>query len=96
MNRKYPDLSIQPGKLDPVARRKWLRHLRLRLALDHSMIPSAMVVKVDDVNQDNFAEFGGFCDLLRGSYNGIPVALKRYRILKNMECENELVCMSLG
>ena len=97
LTKDYPDLNIQPERQrDPAARRKWLRYLRLRLAIDHSMVPSTMVIKVDNVNHDNFAGSGGFCDLLRGTYNGISVALKRYRIsMKNIERE-EKVCMILG
>ena len=58
------------------------------------MLPSVMVLKLDNVGEESFATFGGFCDLFRGTYNGLPVALKRYRILKDTTREKKMVCGS--
>ena len=61
------------------AKRRWLRKVLLRLALEFDTLPSSMTVQVVDISEDIIYS-GGLVDVFTARCNGKAVALKRFRV----------------
>ena len=76
--KSYGTKELQSG--GPIsAKRKWLRKLSLRLALDFKILPSCSTVEVINV-ETNSTYLGGNADIFKARHSGNVVALKRFRI----------------
>ena len=62
------------------AKKRWLKKLLLRLALEFGTLPSSMTVHVMNVSEECLLG-GGYADIYEGRYNGKVIALKRFRLL---------------
>lgn len=64
---------------DTSSKRRWLRKLSPRLALEFNTLPSGMTVRVVDVSQEGM-HLGGYADIYTARYDGKVVVLKRFKV----------------
>jgi hypothetical protein len=66
----------------------------LKLCMRNTILPSALFVrdvKIGHVRDP--VEVGGFADVFRGSYDGVDVAVKRLRTVKEHRARIHKVCV---